>query len=469
MSRDNSKIDQFVKDSFDQLDLKAPQESWNYIADQIQPKRKSAFLLVIPWAAAVSILLAASFIWINFNKFQFDSQLGFSDPHEYIYSGKNVIDKHDVFLFNNSVDNAMQSSHKQQIVDNEQDISVTDIPPYGSEDKNKAKLAEVVSPELVSDEPHTESQSDIVKVETETKVEETDEIEEINKGTEQSDTQNKNEQLAEVKIQQEITSLPDPIVIHEKKNKWEWGVAGSFSPLYSYRNTNEGESDPYYNWGGGDENQSKEQPFVAYSGGFNFEYGNDRWSFSSGVYYMEQGQTIENLNFNKIASGPLTNVIYASTSVANIRWDQNGYEVRGDIGGSKNDGTTVLSSTSFESEIMVTQSFEFLEVPLIAKYKLIDKKVDLQVLGGLSTSFMIDNVVHMEYYDDVYDLGNTENLNKVNYNSIVGLGVQVPFTKRLQLQLQPTFRYAIKPYNRDYSIDYYPYSFAVYSGILFQF
>ncbi len=491
MNEDKSNIDKLVSQSLNQLKISAPADSWGVIAKAIQPRKKAVIFMLLPWAAAVTLLLASTFIWINFNKYttlyelsdasvfstQFENNLLSIEDHdvnlEPLYRRNHVDIKRKIgsqkgsALFSNRTEKLVSSSRFPELVSNVSENSIA----LSGDVNGSIKETITESIDLVAEtENIKEIANPLVSQETtfsDVVVEKDDVIAEPEYETAES-LADVTSTVIENKVPV-IETIPDlPFKQNENKN-WDWGMTGSFSPLYSFRNTSNTGNDSYYETGGGNENASKEQAYIAYSGGVAVEYGNSRWSFSSGLYYLEQGQTIDGLSLNKITSGTNNNVIYAATSIATLQWDQNGYAVKGDIRDNQTEAVTLLAASPFESEIVVNQNFKFVEVPLMAKYKLIDKRVDVQLIGGISTNVLVDNHIHMEHGNYVYDLGAAENINKVNYNSLVGLGLQVPFTKNLKFQMQPLFRYALKPYNRDYTVDYYPYSFAVYSGVVYQF
>jgi hypothetical protein len=263
-------------------------------------------------------------------------------------------------------------------------------------------------------------------------------------------------------------TIPDLLPAPEKN--WNWSIGGLASPLYSFRNTREDSQNPLYYWGGGEANEAGEKPLIAFSAGMSVELEKNRWSFSSGIYYLEQGQQIEDFNINKVVSGPQQSMIFAATSLGNLQIDQNSSSITGNLGTSTDiPFENLFSSEPVRTDASLLQSFGFIEIPFLAGYKLIDRRIDLQIIGGISSGFLVDNRVVLEYMGKTREIGQVENVHPMNLNSVAGLGVMIPFSNRFRFQLQPLFRYALQPFNKDYSVMYYPWSMAVYSGFIFHF
>ena len=102
----------------------------------------------------------------------------------------------------------------------------------------------------------------------------------------------------------------------------------------------------------------------------------------------------------------------------------------------------------------------------MARYAIIDRKINFHLLGGLSTNFLIASPVYLDngdYYTDA------NNLNKVNYSSTVGLGLGYNFSSNFTFSIEPQFKYYLNKINTNSSTDVHPYSFGVFTGVTYLF
>ena len=75
---------------------------------------------------------------------------------------------------------------------------------------------------------------------------------------------------------------------------------------------------------------------------------------------------------------------------------------------------------------------------------------------------LVNNSVYTMVDGGKYPVGKTEGLNFYN-EQFIGMGMEYNFSKKLSLNLEPTFRYYLNPFNTC-RILIHPYSFGVFSG-----
>lgn len=235
-----------------------------------------------------------------------------------------------------------------------------------------------------------------------------------------------------------------------------WKIGGQFSPLYSFRST-EQSSDvklpgtEYYN--------TIENPMMTYSGGISVEFSSQsRWSIQSGILYSQVGQVSSEF----IAVTDMNSPYTVSTSVGEI---QPNIALKPDLP----PGISAPPGGPIFSEEDLIQQFEYIEIPFIARYKVIDRKIDFNVMGGLSTNFLVANDVYLNSVDKSNRVGKTDGVNAINYSSTIGLGAEYEINKNMSVQLEPAFRYSLTPINSDQNVKVYPYSFAIFTGIFYSF
>lgn len=255
-----------------------------------------------------------------------------------------------------------------------------------------------------------------------------------------------------------------------------WSVGGQAGPQYSYRDAsiNPSASEQFTDY------DSFEEGVVSFAGGVNVEVqAKKRWSFQSGVHYSKIGLETSNIVIEQNRSfSPsvgvieLDNQFFASTvadeaveiptSVGNISYGRKVLNTSPDV-------QNAVETNFVSGPINVEQNFEFIEVPLVVKYRLIDKKFGVNVSGGLWTNFLVGNSATATDDQGYYQEGPTNNINTINYIGSLGLGFNYPVSPKLLLSLDPLFKYYLSPLNNDNETEAHPYSFGLMTGLSYYF
>jgi hypothetical protein len=261
---------------------------------------------------------------------------------------------------------------------------------------------------------------------------------------------------------------------HRDQRKWAIGVA--VSPNYSvnhFSHSNEYAKDMAAS---GDKNN------LNLGGGFSFEYKTrKKWSFQSGLYYnkIEQGASNSTEEMYADPASPTDALLasYFTTPVA----ENNGMLEMNSVAGviqiekipssvrlagildRKSVNSAILSNVSFD------QNFEYLEIPLFVKYQVIDSKVGVQVLTGLSTNILVGNDVYLKNDSGKSKVGKTLEMVDFSYSTIFGLGVNYKLTSNLYLNVEPRVKYYLNSLNENSDVSYRPYSFGIYTGVSYSF
>ena len=254
-----------------------------------------------------------------------------------------------------------------------------------------------------------------------------------------------------------------------------WAVGGQVSPVYSYRNldvsADASVTTGYLN--------DIESGIVSYAAGVNINYSPaKRLSLQSGLYYSRMGMTVGNTylaSVDKVLTGG--NFPPAQASIANSSGQI-------ELGGQKTDAlfsdalretskdassyyNTGNTSGATEGEIL--QHFEYIEVPMILRYRLVDRRLGFNLLGGLSTNFLVGSNAYFQQGDDREYIGTTGDLKTVNYSSVLGVGLQFSIKPNFHINMEPTFRYYLNSINTGSGIGSHPYSLGFYTGISYSF
>lgn len=209
------------------------------------------------------------------------------------------------------------------------------------------------------------------------------------------------------------------------------------------------------------------------SGTVNMSYGlqvsyklSKKLRLRSGVHRVDYGYNTENVGFTSSPTARPNSLIRTISYSEESR----NLVVESMVGGQPpvepiaND----VSAPSPAREGQMAQEFGYLEVPLEMQFSLIDRKWGLDLIGGMSSLFLIDNAVNLESSGSVTEMGEATNLNSLNFSTNFGLGLFYRFNPSFELNLQPMFKYQLNTFSET-SGNFRPYSIGIYSGLSFRF
>lgn len=224
---------------------------------------------------------------------------------------------------------------------------------------------------------------------------------------------------------------------------------------------------------------SLEQSRISYTGGVGFAYRVTRkLSVQSGLYYSSLGNEVDNINsfagfrqydytkgdhnFEVLTSNGLIYTDNADVFLLDNSGDRVLTMYTKDVFDPTKANLSYINNTLF-------QNFSYLEMPLILRYKVIDKSLDINLIGGLSYNLLINNSVHTVIDGNRYNIGKTEGLNPLMISSALGMGMEYNLSNRFSVNLEPTFRYYLNPFGDFSGIRSHPYSFGIFSGLSYKF
>lgn len=250
-----------------------------------------------------------------------------------------------------------------------------------------------------------------------------------------------------------------------------WSLGALASPTY-YSNIGSGTN------GHTRQLMSSEKAASSYSGGLSVSYKiNKRLTIQSGLFYASNGQQVNGVlsfaGFNEFIDSKGSHNFEVMTSSGPV------YTKNPDVflSGSGERIMTAYTNDVFDPEKAsldyidnsLIQNFSYIEFPLMLRYKVVDKTVDLNLIGGVSYDFLVSNSVFTMNQDRKYPVGETVGLNQMAISSSLGMGMEYNFSKKITLNLEPTFRYFLNPFDEAYGSKVHPYSFGIFSGFSFKF
>ena len=212
------------------------------------------------------------------------------------------------------------------------------------------------------------------------------------------------------------------------------------------------------------------------SGNISLSYGlsvayavSKKLTIRSGIHRVDYGYDTDDVTFsssiNAISSnGQIASIDYASTSKSLIISSK---KVVSDKFSTVNSSLDVSAKSATRDGFM-SQQLGYLELPIEVNYALVDKKFGVNLIGGVSSLLLIDNAVSLTSGELTTEIGESNNINDLNFSANMGLGLNYTFSRRIRFNLEPIFKYQLNTFSK---VDgtFRPYSIGVYSGLSFKF
>jgi len=268
---------------------------------------------------------------------------------------------------------------------------------------------------------------------------------------------------------------------YEKSATNELSLTAQISPTYSYRDIG--------TFGSGNVEQFNqyESGKISYSGGLQLGIkASGRLSIHAGLMYAQLGydvKQVESFQVSKqdVGTDVLNGVDEVSTyyaannSIGTINSDP---ETASFIAGNgvRNDKNEyfeyvpISGPSSWETETVgnIEQNFRYLEVPFLLRYRLFDHKFGVNLLGGISTNFLLGNNSTLNSDNKRSDLGPVANIKNINYMGNMGLGFDYSLGKNILLTMEPQFKYFLNSINESNLISNRPYMLGMFTGVRFM-
>ncbi|AFL80829.1 hypothetical protein Aeqsu_1336 [Aequorivita sublithincola DSM 14238] len=254
----------------------------------------------------------------------------------------------------------------------------------------------------------------------------------------------------------------DEVAVTENKKKQKpeqrWNVAPNVAPVY-YSNLGNGSSiDPSFA-----DNPQKGDVNMSYGVQVSYALSN-RLSVRTGVNNVDLSYSTSGI---EVGTGPvavaLSSVDYGSRSIVITAVDAGSFAMA-----SPSNGFGDIMPKSTQGDARLIQNLNYYEVPLELKYAVIDSKIGVNLIGGLSTLFLGNNEISVKADNFTDVLGEANNLSTVSFSTNVGLGLDYKLSKKFTFNIEPMFKYQLNPYT-DSSVNFKPYYLGVYSGLSFKF
>jgi len=241
----------------------------------------------------------------------------------------------------------------------------------------------------------------------------------------------------------------------------KWSVGPSVAPVY-------------YNASGNGSPIHSDFASNSKSGNLNLSYGltlgyeiGKKLKVRSGVHKVNFGYDTNDVVFSSSLRSS------TSDKFANIDYSQNSETIvvqskkvpsNSDVASAKE--IAVNETPALDGKMV--QQLGYIEVPLELNYTLMDRKFGMDLIGGFSSLFLVDNAVLLESNELVTEMGEANNVNNFNFSANFGMGFNYEIAPKFQINLEPVFKYQLNTFTNTAG-SFRPYSIGVYSGLRFKF
>ncbi len=478
-------IEQIFQEKLGDFEANPPQESWDFISEKINEKEEKRRIIPLFWlksaivsTSVAAVLLISFFLFndkidsnlpknnteiahqspeiqnqkITENNINNHSKIEVSateivkqnnindDSKNTIFPPKKLITENSSTKYNVSNDVELNNKKKKSLEKFE--INFDNL---SSEEKNIAKN---LQPEITPNQQNKEEKPSNSFTENNLGNSAKKEQEVLKKEENILAQNNSEEDIFKTKLEKETQKET------QKKSK-KLSVFANYTPLFAYSTKGSAISNSF------DNNVKSFEKNKSFGAGIQYAI-NDKISVRTGVNNYSLNHKTENVIFFKTSN---TASISYNNGYKTLSLNENGQNMvivnnnasiyNADVVGSVNSGT-------------LNQEMSFIEVPVEFSYTLLNKKLKINTITGFSSVFLNKNVVSVSSNNTKTEIGKSNNINDVHFTGNLGLGFSYPFSRNLDLKLEPTFKYHFNTF-KDKQNSFSPYFIGVYTGFVYKF
>lgn len=451
---DKKNIDRLFREKFKHFEAIPDAHVWDAIEKRLGHRKKSGY--VLPFILRYGSIAAAIALLIT---------LGYTiDPSETLTTPQNITDTNTTENTNTTTIDNTSPSLKENTTNNQNNVANADAD--NNRNNNNYNTNERVTPVKYipvtnGDTPRPSYASAYVFNGGEVAVNTPDNGDtQPNQTGQQNNEVGENAVFSEDKksifdvIGEESNVEEEALAQHEASDKWS--ISPNAAPVY-FNSLDDGS--PI-------DNQFRDN---SKSGNITISYGvnvayqvNDRLSVRSGVNRVNYGYNTNNIEFTPaLQARNISTISYKNEAENIIVTDVNTPQ-------APPSGSPVIAEKAVAYEGRMVQEFGYLEVPLEVKYRLLNKKLGVNVIGGVSSLFLTDNTISVQTDALNAQIGEANNVNTVNFSTNVGLGIDYSLSDEIRFNVEPMFKYQLNTFSNDDG-GFRPYSLGVYTGLSFRF
>ncbi|MFO7873990.1 MAG: hypothetical protein R6U62_05875 [Bacteroidales bacterium] len=268
----------------------------------------------------------------------------------------------------------------------------------------------------------------------------------------------------------------------DDKNVFNIRLGTYFAPQYNYRFLTRGSTFGIQNIPFND----LEEQVVTYGVGLSTIFNvSARLRIETGLHFLNTGQYVKEIqSYTHSARLPLFNHGVKSGQVAtpqSIMTSQGTIEIRDNYHYfDDNISSRIITSEKIDDvegkdlkkgDKGVTQMFRFIQLPVIFRYDVYQRGVDVHLKGGFSGNYLFSNQVYLGSAGNEQIIGKTRGVRKINFSAIAGLSFELPVSGNLSVHLEPTAQVFLNPVLQEGMMTQhaFPYSFSLQTGVSYGF
>ncbi len=219
-------------------------------------------------------------------------------------------------------------------------------------------------------------------------------------------------------------------------------------------------------------------------GGISVQYkASDHWRIESGMYYARSGDKSENSGSMFAAKGDYFDMASSAPSHFNTAVSLD----NGQIAMNSTAGVIAFTKSPQHAQLITLpetafglntamlspgefyQVFDFMEIPVTARYRVFTDWVEMDLVSGISTNLVIGNNVYMGSGPEKENIGYTRDISTFNFSGIVGVGLIYPLGKNIALSVEPRANYYFNSLSQNNEVNFRPWKVGVYTGLTYEF
>lgn len=465
--KDDKNMDKAFREKLDGFNAEPPAHLWDGIQGQLTAQRRGKRMAYYSWAAVAALLVLAFLAGWYFSSDTTMQPAGEMAQTETSQKKEPAPEIEEMII--------PLQREQQKIEDNNQAAQLADASRAKTTDSETADVAEQTA-EKYSETEKLPARSSLADLEFIDRIEAG-----IQKRTEKSPVQLRqkpDDKFRFTESEQKLIAANASISRENKVQEKGWKMGVSVAPAYSSFTSEHSE------------NYALDMAYSASEGagnvgaGFSVQYQTGKkWSIESGVHYAKSGQKSQNsyelfARNNSAGFGNFdSDLAYAPVKTLTVgQMAMN--SAAGVIALDKlPPGTEVVASPeseiSFSNALLsrgeFSQVFDFIEIPLYLRYKIIDSKVDVDVLGGVNAGLVVGNNAFLDNQYGVQNIGKTEDVSALNMSGTVGVGVNYALGKHFSVAVEPRLNYYLNSINQNPEVEFRPYRIGVHTGLYYDF
>jgi len=487
MSRMMKHMDNAFRERLRDMEIAPPENNWNEISSRLKNERKKQWMFFTKMAAALAILIATTFIlYTFFNETGTQTASSVTETNHQKSESTSAPN-----LYENNQDNVFESDNNASSLNkNNTNTSKNDRNRFVPADIQQESIAQVVG--------KNKGEAILFKSDLSN---DSFELEEKNRENKLA--------TADEAVLQKQNRLPgyisDNLVAQtsleynqyreneevEKTRKTYWEFIGNYGSVYSDRLITSTQLSP-------DEKAAMnvaESGLNSFGGGLGFRYNVDRWSFESGLFYSRFGQsnkqiltesTPYNRNYemaiNKGIAGVAQSEYLVNNSLGVIAYNSSTERVTSlsvnyvqsgedhDYSGKEqvtNSPVEAMNVRLSDANSNIIQRVHFLEIPLMMRYKVIDKNFIMSLSGGFGANVVTGSEVVFEKQNDEKYVGKISHINELNVSSTFGIGFGYVIHSDVTFHIEPAVKVFLNSLNHGLPVNFYPYQIGVFTGFTY--